>query len=140
MNHDITRPSVFDPRPLAPYRAQPTPPDGLERGQEHDALAAFLGTWRAEGKSYGNKAQTRDEPRAHETRLSALFGEIDYRTRADVGSRRFVPVTSAYFLRDSLRQREARPMMSAPMFEKYCEQPAVAFTKSKPLIRLPVFR
>jgi hypothetical protein len=37
-----------------------TPPT---RGERHDALAVFLGRWRAEGKSYGGPSQSDDDPR-----------------------------------------------------------------------------
>lgn len=35
------------------------------RGSMHDALAAFLGEWRAEGTSYGGTDQTGPDPRAN---------------------------------------------------------------------------
>lgn len=38
-----------------------TPPT---RGVQHDALAVFLGTWRAEGKSYGSPKQPDDDPKS----------------------------------------------------------------------------
>jgi len=34
------------------------------RGEQHDALAVFLGRWRAEGTSYGSPEQSEDEPKA----------------------------------------------------------------------------
>lgn len=32
------------------------------RGDQHEALAVFLGRWRAEGKSYGSRNQPADDP------------------------------------------------------------------------------
>ena len=34
------------------------------RGAQHDALAVFLGHWRAEGSSYGSPSQPHDDPRS----------------------------------------------------------------------------
>jgi len=34
------------------------------RGDQHDALAVFLGRWRAEGKSYGSPSQPDDDPKS----------------------------------------------------------------------------
>ena len=34
------------------------------RGARHEALAAFLGRWHAEGKSYGTPRQPRDDPKS----------------------------------------------------------------------------
>jgi hypothetical protein len=34
------------------------------RGVQHDALAVFLGTWRAEGKSYGSPRQPDGDPKS----------------------------------------------------------------------------
>jgi hypothetical protein len=45
------------------------------RGVQHDALAVFLGTWRAEGKSYGSPRQPDDDPKsAAEPWVSAHTG------------------------------------------------------------------
>lgn len=41
-----------------------TPP---KRGPQHEALAVFLGTWRATGQSFGGPRQTKEAPRAHPT-------------------------------------------------------------------------
>ena len=40
--------------------ASETPP---VRGEQHDALAVFLGRWRAEGTSYGGPNQRDDDPK-----------------------------------------------------------------------------
>jgi hypothetical protein len=34
------------------------------RGHQHEALAVFLGRWRAEGKSYGSPKQPEDDPKS----------------------------------------------------------------------------
>jgi hypothetical protein len=34
------------------------------RGPKHDALAVFLGQWRATGKSYGSPNQPQDDPKS----------------------------------------------------------------------------
>ncbi len=34
------------------------------RGAQHEALAVFLGRWRAEGKSYGGSQQPEDDPKS----------------------------------------------------------------------------
>ena len=39
-----------------------TPP---KRGPEHDALAVFLGNWKADGTSYGGADQSGTNPKAH---------------------------------------------------------------------------
>lgn len=36
-----------------------------ERGQKHEALAVFLGHWRASGTSYGGTDQSGDDPKAN---------------------------------------------------------------------------
>lgn len=36
----------------------------LIRGDQHEALGAFLGRWRAEGKSYGSPNQPADDPKS----------------------------------------------------------------------------
>jgi hypothetical protein len=33
------------------------------RGEQHEALAVFLGRWRAEGTSYGSPQQSKDDPK-----------------------------------------------------------------------------
>jgi hypothetical protein len=33
------------------------------RGEQHDALAVFLGRWRAEGTSYGSPEQSANDPK-----------------------------------------------------------------------------
>lgn len=47
-------------RPTA-YDAEKPP----ERGEKHEALAVFLGRWRAEGTSYGGTDQSGDDPKAN---------------------------------------------------------------------------
>ena len=45
------------------------------RGAKHEALAAFLGRWRAEGKSYGSPKQPQDDPKsAAEPWISTVTG------------------------------------------------------------------
>ena len=51
------------------YEAPPT------RGEQHDALAMFLGRWRAEGTSYGSPEQSESDPkRAGEPWVSTHTG------------------------------------------------------------------
>jgi hypothetical protein len=61
------RPAMCAQRTITTQTDVPMTSDGRDaapvRGKQHEALAAFLGDWRAEGKSYGGPSQTVDDPK-----------------------------------------------------------------------------
>ncbi len=85
------------------------------RGAQHQALAVFLGRWKAEGKSYGSPKQPADDPKsAAEPWVSTHTGKwhtgkffLIQDERATTGGKPFdtlsvmgvEPVTGRYFAR-----------------------------------------